>query len=75
MWISDIYLKLYIDADHPQRLAEARCANMTARVMRRQRLLQRQARVQRELRLLAPWPPRLEREAMTPCMTIGPQGG
>jgi hypothetical protein len=49
MWNSDFYLMLYIRADQPQRHAEARCANMTARVMRRQRLLRRQARVQREL--------------------------
>jgi hypothetical protein len=49
MWISDIYLKLYIDAEQPQRLAEARCATLTARFLRRRRLLQRRARVQHEL--------------------------
>jgi hypothetical protein len=49
MWISDIYLKLHIDSEQEQRLAEARCAHMTARVRRQQRLLQTLARVQDEL--------------------------
>ena len=49
MWISDQYLKMLIDLEQPQKLAEARCLHMTARLVRRQRLLERQARVQHEL--------------------------
>lgn len=49
MWISDAYMKMYIDVDQPQRLAEARCLHMTARVARWRRLLQARTRVQDEL--------------------------
>jgi hypothetical protein len=49
MWISDVYLKMHIDVEQPQRLAEAQCANLTARFLHRRRLLQRRARVQHEL--------------------------
>ncbi len=49
MWISDTYLKMYIEVDQPRRLAEARCLSMTARVARRRRLLQARTRVQDEL--------------------------
>jgi hypothetical protein len=49
MWTSDIYLKMYIESDQRQRLADARCAQMTSRAVRQHRLLQTLARVQHEL--------------------------
>jgi hypothetical protein len=49
MWISDVYLKMYIEADQPRRIAEARCLNMTARLARWRRLLQAHTRAQHEL--------------------------
>ena len=49
MWISDIYLKMHIDSEQRERLAEARCAQMSARAVRQRRLLQRLARVQHEI--------------------------
>ena len=49
MWNSAIYLEMHIDAEQRQRLAEARCAQMTSRAQRHRRLLQTLARVQHEL--------------------------
>jgi hypothetical protein len=49
MWTNDVYLKMHLDTEQRQRLADARCAHMTARAVRQHRLLEMLARVQHEL--------------------------
>ena len=49
MWTSDLYLKMYIEGEQRERLAQARCAQAANRATRIRRLLQTMDRAKHEL--------------------------